>query len=111
MSRTDYGWAWFESFADPGLDDAAHRPGDPALAIAFARCFASDDGARVLAHLRALTLERAIGPGASDTALRHLEGQRALVLHIQSMAARGANAFAARSPAAAPSPATLAADL
>jgi hypothetical protein len=57
--------------------------------VAFARCFSGDDGARALAHLRTITLDRASGPGASDAALRHLDGQRCLMLHIQSLIDRG----------------------
>lgn len=64
---------------------------DPAHDIArcFARCFGSEDGIRALAHLRALTLDRALGPQASDAQLRHLEGQRALVSLILALTARG----------------------
>lgn len=75
------GWAWFEH-ADP-------PPADRALAQAFARCFRGGDGDKVLAYLRALTLERALGPGADDSLLRHLEGQRQLVAHILQLVARG----------------------
>ncbi|PWC56033.1 hypothetical protein TSO221_02995 [Azospirillum sp. TSO22-1] len=60
---------------------------DPAPS--FARCFAGPDGARVVAALRAMTVERTLGPDASDAALRHLEGQRALVATILALAARG----------------------
>ena len=55
----------------------------------FTRCFRSPDGQRVLAHLRKMTLERALGPAAPDTLLRHLEGQRQLVAHIENLIARG----------------------
>lgn len=57
--------------------------------IAFARCFSREDGARVLNHLHAITLDRALGPDADDRALRHLEGQRALVLHLKTLIERG----------------------
>jgi hypothetical protein len=56
---------------------------------AFARCFAGADGARVLDHLHAITLDRALGPDADDAALRHLEGQRALILHLKTLIDRG----------------------
>jgi len=69
--------------AEPAL------PLNPGLAHAFARCFAGGDGQQVLGHLRALTLERALGPDAPDSLLRHLEGQRQLVLTIQALIARG----------------------
>lgn len=68
---------------DPGREDAAQ------LARAFARCFAGADGARVLDHLRRLTTGRVLGPEATCAALRHLEGQRALVAHIAGLVARG----------------------
>ena len=80
------GWA--------GLAEAAHAqaPEEARRAeIAFARCFSGDDGERALAHLRAITMERALGPGASDAAIRHLDAQRCLVLHIQSLIERGRN--------------------
>lgn len=89
MSRTDYGWDWFESFRDYGLEPTPQRPPDLDVAKAFARCFATADGERVLRHLQALTLERSLGPAAPDTMLRHLEGQRSLVTYIVATAARG----------------------
>ena len=64
-------------------------PLSPGLAPSFARCFGTEDGQRVLGHLRALTLERALGPDAPESMLRHLEGQRQLVLTVQSLIARG----------------------
>ncbi len=73
------------------------RPEDPPetaqrqtlLEKSFARCFAGPDADRVLAHMRAITLERALGPGASDAAVRHLDGQRCLFLHIMALIDRG----------------------
>lgn len=76
------GWDWFTGGGRPS--GAADDP-----APSFARCFAGPDGARVLAALRAMTLERALGPDATDAALRHLEGQRQLVVTILALAARG----------------------
>ncbi len=89
MSRTDYGWAWFESFRDHGLDPRTQLGADPEVTRAFARCFRTADGQRVLSHLRALTLERSLGPGASDAMLRHFEGQRSLFTYIVATTARG----------------------
>jgi hypothetical protein len=89
MSRTDYGWAWFESFRDHGLDPRPQGVANVEVTRAFARCFSTADGQRVLSYLRALTLERSLGPGASDTMLRHLEGQRSLVTYIVATTARG----------------------
>lgn len=59
------------------------------LAIEVTRVFSSAEGRRVLHHLRALTRERVLGPDASDAQLRHLEGQRALVQHIEALMERG----------------------
>jgi hypothetical protein len=55
----------------------------------FARTFASIDGERVLAYLRAITLENVQGPLATDCAVRHLEGQRYLYAIIDRAARRG----------------------
>ncbi|MFC7334733.1 hypothetical protein [Rhodocista pekingensis] len=77
------GWPW------PVLPAAAPPVESLELARACARLFAGSDGQRLLAHLRRLTLGRALGPEAGDAALRHLEGQRALVLHLETLAARG----------------------
>ncbi|MHA1597298.1 MAG: Bbp19 family protein [Alphaproteobacteria bacterium] len=85
MSNDNKGWAWFGvSEGDAGTD-----PDDRALSLAFARCFRGDDGERVLTHLSAMTLEQALGPGADDAVLRHLEGQRQLVTHIRAQIERG----------------------
>ena len=89
MSKPDPGWSWFR---EPLREDpAAAHPGqvDADLARAFVRCFREPDGERVLAHLRAVTLERALGPQTPDGQLRHLEGQRQLVAYIQSLIERG----------------------
>ncbi|TAN57879.1 MAG: hypothetical protein EPN26_02180 [Rhodospirillales bacterium] len=59
------------------------------LAPLFARVFRDGDGVRALEHLKAMTLERHLGPEASDAQLRHLEGQRHLVNHILSLVRRG----------------------
>lgn len=78
------GWDWFAARSAP-------VPGeDPAPS--FARCFSTADGERVLAALKAMTLERTLGPEAPDSALRHLEGQRVLVATILALAARGRGA-------------------
>lgn len=60
-----------------------------ALARAYARCLSGPDGERVMAHLRAMTTERALGPDVSEAVLRDLEGQRRLVASMAAMAARG----------------------
>jgi hypothetical protein len=56
----------------------------------YARCFNSPSGKSVLAHLRQMTIERTFGPNSSDSELRWLEAQRALVRHIESLVSRGA---------------------
>lgn len=77
------GWDWF------GPLPAAPDPATDPTARAFARCFAGAEGERAIMHLRGLTLERHLGPEASDAMLRHLEGQRHLVAHILALIARG----------------------
>lgn len=64
--------------------------------VAFARCFAGADGERALAHLARITVERALGPEASDASLRDLEGQRRLYHHILGLIERGRTAPDAR---------------
>lgn len=83
MPAAEPGWEWFARAELP--DNAEARE----LAVAFARCFASREGEQVLTHLRALTVERCLGPSAPDAALRHIEGQRALVHYIEALTARG----------------------
>lgn len=78
--KTPDGWAWFDEPGDGPADDT------PDL---FARCFAGRDGERVLACLRAATLERTLSPAATDAVLRDLEGQRRLVASILALVARG----------------------
>lgn len=74
---------------DPAGAAAQGECGDERLAAAYARCFAGGDGRQVLDHLRALTMNRTLGPAAPDAALRHLEGQRALVAHVLALVVRG----------------------
>ena len=92
MAKDDAGWAWFEEVPRPFTPEAAQpfTPGaDRTLSSAFTRCFQCRDGETVLAYLRAITLGRALGPGAGDALLRHLEGQRQLVAHIIQLIQRG----------------------
>lgn len=79
------GWQWFDAQQEAGKSE-----GDGSITTAFAKCFSSPDGQRVLEHLRKLTLERSLGPGASDALLRHLEGQRHLFAYIAALIAQGA---------------------
>ena len=55
----------------------------------YARTFASPNGVVVLSHLRKITIERVLGPNASDAELRGLEAQRALVHQIENLIERG----------------------
>ncbi|MCL1785555.1 MAG: hypothetical protein FWG39_00180 [Alphaproteobacteria bacterium] len=55
----------------------------------YTRAFGTADGARVLEHIREITVMRFLGPDATDNQLRHLEGQRALVRQIENLIERG----------------------
>jgi hypothetical protein len=89
LMNEPHGWEWFAgpvpADKDPGIADV---PGGE-LAARFARCFAGNDGRAVLDHLHAITLHRALAPAASDQELRHIEGQRNLVIYISALVARG----------------------
>ena len=80
---SDPGWTWFDPAPAAGDDQRL------ALGRLFARLFAGADGDQALAYLASLTTARCLGPEASDAALRMLEGQRQLVLHLQSLIQRG----------------------
>jgi len=77
------GWAWFE----PG-DGEMPTGADGELLTIAGRWLSGPDADRMLAHLRAITLERTLGPAAPARALRHLEGQRALVVYLDALRAR-----------------------
>ena len=83
------GWAWFDPNGVAPAPELAPDDGDAALSELAARCFRGADGERLLAHLRSLTLDRALGPAASDAVLRHTEGQRQLVAYIAALVRRG----------------------
>lgn len=57
--------------------------------IAYARTFGCASGAIVLEHLRKITIERVLGPNASEPELRSIEAQRALVHQIEQLVLRG----------------------
>lgn len=82
-------WGEFEAARPPAA------PPDDDTAKLAARLFNSVDGDAFLDHLRGFTKNRVLPPTASDQALRHLEGQRALVGYIEAMIARGNRAMAA----------------
>jgi len=100
MSRSDKGWSWFERDGDKsqtisndggtnGQILGDHVDPDRELCLAYARCFGSPEGQKVLKHMRAITLERAYGPNTPAQVLRHIEGQRQLVSYITGLAQRG----------------------
>lgn len=82
---TDPGWPWTGIIPEP---DADTMP-DDRLAAACARLFATADGHLLLSHLTRTTLTTSPGPDVTEARLRHLEGQRALVLTLRGLAARG----------------------
>ena len=86
-------------FSEPAANDP--RPDPVELSLIAARCFQGNDGRRMLAYLRTITLGRTLGPGADDAHLRHLEGQRQLVHHIQTLIERGRNGPASSAPSTA----------
>ncbi len=81
MSATENPWPWG---TEPRAEDATDT-----LARAAARVLSGADGEELARYLRAVTLERALGPDASVAQLRHLEGQRQLVRHVLALAERG----------------------
>jgi hypothetical protein len=89
MPRHESGWAWFD--VAPQQTKERKRPSGitPDLLSAYARFFRSEPGCQVMRHLRSITVDRVIGPDASDALLRHLEGQRQLIHYIASLAERG----------------------
>jgi hypothetical protein len=89
MARDESGWAWFDPLRDPTSEAVFQDSGESELPKLVSRCFNSPEGQRVLQHLRAITLGRSLGPGASDAMLRHLEGQRSLVVYLITLTARG----------------------
>lgn len=84
MATPESGWTWLEGLPG-GKDDEARLT----LARQCARLFATPDGEAVLQHLKDMTLDRCLGPESGDAVLRHLEGQRHLVLQLLALAARG----------------------
>ena len=93
-------WPWRpEDFASDRPATRSVGPGPEEAATRAARCFRGADGAALLAYLKALTLDRALGPDAAGAALRHLEGQRHLVRHLCTLIEMGQ-----RGPAAIPTP-------
>jgi len=95
MHDPQTGWSWFEDrTADAG--GGAPNGDDMATAMLAARCFSTNDGEALLEYLRSLTTARVLGPDASDTMLRHLEGQRQLIAYLNLLIARGRTGVAAQ---------------
>ncbi|MBP5485397.1 MAG: hypothetical protein J6Y07_01680 [Alphaproteobacteria bacterium] len=59
------------------------------IAHEYARTFSNASGKAVISHLRKITIERFLGPHATDSELRSLEGARALVHQIETLIERG----------------------
>lgn len=57
----------------------------------YARTFSGASGKQVLAHLRSITIERAIGPNVTNEELRWWAAQKALVHQIENLIQRGNN--------------------
>ncbi len=89
MVKTDKGWDWFEAGNSSVADESEREEANRTLAVAFARCFQGAEGKQALDYLRTITVERILGPNASDAMLRHAEGQRQLVAHITQLVDRG----------------------
>jgi hypothetical protein len=81
-------WPRLQPADASGLREDRAVDGDD-TATAFARCFATADGQRVLAELRRVAFGRVFGPEASEAALRHAEGQKQLIAFILSCIRRG----------------------
>lgn len=59
------------------------------IAHEYARTFSGASGRAVIEHLRKITIERVLGPHATDGELRSIEGARALVHQIETLIERG----------------------
>ena len=55
----------------------------------YVRTFSTPSGRIVLEHLRKITVERTLGPNATDAELRWLEAQRALFRQIERLSLGG----------------------
>lgn len=89
MPGNDSGWSWFDVTPQETKDQERPSAITADLLDAYVRTFRSEAGCQVMRHLRAITMDRVVGPDASDAILRHLEGQRQLVNYIASLAERG----------------------
>lgn len=89
-SKSNKGWGWFDNVQQKG-DSADNLLPEPGLDLTrmYARVFSTPDGEKVLAHLQSLTFSRGISPGAKNSLLRHVEGQRQLVAYVMALCRRG----------------------
>jgi len=71
------------------MTDAAQAPKPTDEALATHRLFSTADGQVLLTHLRASTLERVLGPNATDAELRDHAGQCRVVKKIEMMMKNG----------------------
>lgn len=81
MHETDIsnGWSWFDS-------RSSETTGDETLSRAASACFAGPDGDLLLRHLRSVFVDRRVPPDASDSLLRHVEGQRSAIDYLTRLA-------------------------
>jgi hypothetical protein len=81
MHETDAsdGWSWFNSARPDNTRDEA-------LTRAAGACFAGPDGDLLLRHLRSVFVDRRVPPDASDSMLRHVEGQRYAIDYLTRLA-------------------------
>jgi len=89
MSDPIQDWSWFDPIVNPTPREAEFDPLQ--LDRIAAQFFQTDDGAYLLRFLRAITMDRTLGPDASDGLLRHLEGQRQIIAQLIKMTQRGSN--------------------
>jgi hypothetical protein len=83
------GWEWFDEASSSSLGVGEDNAAEDTPQELAARCFRGTDGVYMLAHLRKLTTERSLAPGAPESLLRHLEGQRQLVKYMEMLIAEG----------------------
>lgn len=92
-THEEAGWDWFDTPRAQAHDSTASRGKEDRpreeIAKAFARCFGAPGAQEVMAHLRAVTVERVLSPQVDDRVLRHLEGQRQLVAYIEALVRLG----------------------
>ena len=72
--------------------ETAAPPETPEMARIFRRVFTAAEGQEVLAHLRALTIDREMPALCTEAQLRDIEGQRRLFRIITGLIAKGQNA-------------------